>query len=88
MVADIGKLEKMDASEIHARRLNAKEVISPKIGEKCIPSRRWKSKTIWRRSGSENTHLDKGQPRTRRSSRRPSLRIRRVSNNMTRLDAR
>ena len=34
MVADIGELDKMDASEIHARRLDAKEVISPKIGEK------------------------------------------------------
>ena len=30
MVADFEELEKMDASEIHARRLNAKEVVSPK----------------------------------------------------------
>ena len=33
MVADIEKLEKMDASEIHAGRLNAKEVITPQNGE-------------------------------------------------------
>ena len=26
----------MDASEIHAERLNAKEVLTPKDGEKCI----------------------------------------------------
>ena len=28
MVADIEELEEMDASEIHARRLNAKEVVT------------------------------------------------------------
>ena len=36
MVADIEELDKMDASEIHAWRLNAKDVISPKIGEKIV----------------------------------------------------
>ena len=30
MVADTEELEKMDASEIHAKRLNAKEVLTPK----------------------------------------------------------
>ena len=29
MVADIEVLEEMDASELHARRLNAKEVLTP-----------------------------------------------------------
>ena len=29
MVADIEEMEAMDASEIHARRLNAKEVLTP-----------------------------------------------------------
>ena len=29
MIADIEELEKVDASEIHARRLNAKEVLTP-----------------------------------------------------------
>ena len=29
VVADMEELEKMDASEIHARRLNAKEVLTP-----------------------------------------------------------
>ena len=33
LVADIEELEKMDASEIHAGRLNAKEVLTPKNGE-------------------------------------------------------
>ena len=29
MVADIEELKEMDASELHARRLNAKEVLTP-----------------------------------------------------------
>ena len=29
MIADIEELEKVDASEIHARRLNAKDVLTP-----------------------------------------------------------
>ena len=33
LVADIEELETMDASEIHSKRLNAKEVIFPKQGE-------------------------------------------------------
>ena len=33
---NIGELEKMDASEVHTRRLNAKEVLTPMKGEKFI----------------------------------------------------
>ena len=36
LVADVEELEKMDASEIHAKRLNAKEVLTPMSGEKFI----------------------------------------------------
>ena len=36
LVVDIEELEKMDASEIHAKRLNAKEVLTPTNGEKII----------------------------------------------------
>ena len=36
LVADIEELEQMDASELHARRLNAKEVLTPMSGEKFI----------------------------------------------------
>ena len=36
LVADVEELEKMDASEIHARRLYAKEVLTPMSGEKII----------------------------------------------------
>ena len=33
MVADFEELEEMDASELHAKRLNAKEVLTPMNGE-------------------------------------------------------
>ena len=36
MVADIEYLEDLDASELHARRLNAKEVSTPRKGEQFI----------------------------------------------------
>ena len=36
MVADMEELEEMDASEIHARRLNAKEVLKPMKGDNFI----------------------------------------------------
>ena len=36
MIADIEELEEKDPSELHARRLNAKEVSTPMSGEKFI----------------------------------------------------
>ena len=36
MVAGIEELEEMEASELHARRLNAKEVITPMKSENFI----------------------------------------------------
>ena len=36
LVADIEELEQMDASEIHARRLNAKEKLTPMKNEKFV----------------------------------------------------
>ena len=36
MVADIEELEQMDASETYAKRVNAKEVLTPMSGEKFI----------------------------------------------------
>ena len=36
LVADIEELEQMDASQIHAKRLNAEEVLTPMNGEKVI----------------------------------------------------
>ena len=75
-VADIEELEEMDASEIHARKLNAKEVFTPVSREKFthIPNRRWNSQALWRRSGSENIHFNPGSPRPRRRTRKSSRR--------------
>ena len=36
LVADIEELEEMDASEIHGKRLNEKEVLTPKNGELLV----------------------------------------------------
>ena len=36
MVADIEELDQTDASELHARMLNAKEVLTPMKGDNCI----------------------------------------------------
>ena len=42
MVADIEELEEMDASELHGRRLNAREVLTPQNGGTIyISNRRW-----------------------------------------------
>ena len=60
MVADIEELEEMDA-----RRLNAKEVLTPMKGDNFIvPNRGWNSQYFLRRSGSENIHLKPGTAQT------------------------
>ena len=87
LIADIEELEQMDASEIHARRLNAKEVLTTQCRRSVnaherwqfhIPSRRWNSKNFWRRSTSENIHLNPGSSWKRRRTRNPSRRNRRT----------
>ena len=79
LVADIEELEQMDASEIHVRRLDAKVVLT--TYEKCkksIPSRRWNSENLWRRSTSENIHVNPGLSGTRRGTGYSLRRIRRT----------
>ena len=58
----------MDASEIYSKRLNAKEVIFPKEGEFIFQSQMDESKP-WRRSGTENIHLDTAATNSRKGSR-------------------
>ena len=53
LVADI-ELENLDASEIRARRLNAKVITRKMVKQFIFFDRKWKSKLIWWRSGSEN----------------------------------
>ena len=46
LIADLEELETMDASEIHSKRLNAKEVIFPKQGEFIFQSQMDESKPL------------------------------------------
>ena len=55
MVAHIEELGNLDASEISARRLDAKEVSTPKNGGN-ISYRRRNSEIVWKRSWSPRTH--------------------------------
>ena len=57
LVADIEELEKMDALEIHPRRINAKEVLTAQRGDEFIfPNSRWYSKIVRTRSRIPRTH--------------------------------
>ena len=55
----------------------------PKKKENSFSSRRWTNQICWRRSGTENIHLDTGTPNSRRKSKGFSCRIRRVSSSTT-----
>ena len=79
LIADLEELETMDASEIYSKRLNAKEVIFPKQGEFIFSNRRWTNQNTWRRSGTENIHLDTAATNSRRGHVDFHWRIRRVS---------
>ena len=79
LIADLEELGTMDASEIYSKRLNAKEVIFPKLGEFIFPIADGRIQNPWRRSGPENIHLGTASTNSRRGSRWLSWRIRRVS---------
>ena len=66
LVADLEELETVDASEIYSKRHNAKE----RKWKFYFSSRRWTNQTFWKRSGTENIHLDTGTPNSTRRSRR------------------
>ena len=67
LTADLEELETMDASEIHSKRLNAKDVIFPKEkGKFYFFNRRWTNQICWRRSRPLNIHLDTASTNSRR----------------------
>ena len=79
MVADIEELEEMDASELHARRLNAKVVLTPqRSGNFIFPVADGTVKIFGRRTASDNIHLSPGASGTRRGTRSFSRRTRRT----------
>ena len=61
MVTDIEELEETDVSELHARRLNAKEVLMPKSDNFIFPVADGTVK-ISGRSTSENIHPNLDRP--------------------------
>ena len=62
-IADTEELEEMDASEIHARKLNAKEVFNTdERWQFLIPSRGWNSQNSWRRSRLRTSTLIHDRP--------------------------
>ena len=75
MVADSEELENLDSSQIHARRLNAKEVLMPNNGNhfKC-PIADGHSQVVWKRAGFPKIHLKPGLSCTSRRAQRCSSR--------------
>ena len=78
MVADLEQVDKIDASEFHNVKLNAKEMISPKL-EQFSKTADGQLKFIGGDQVLRTPTLTRYHPSSRRSSRRPSWRIRRVS---------
>ena len=60
----------MDASENNSKRLNAKKGDISQTRRIYFSNRRWTNQTSWRRSGTENIHLDTRPPNSRRRSQR------------------
>ena len=71
LIAGLGKLENLDASEIYPRRLHAKEVlITPKRRTICISCCRWFSNIIRERPRIPRSQSETGIHRKERESRR------------------
>ena len=62
MVADIEQLKNVHASEIPARRLNAKEIITPKNGENIFPVADGTAKLSGRHQGTRKSTPTRDQP--------------------------
>ena len=84
LIADLEELEKLDASEIHPRTLNAKEVLISKERRIHFVSSIWYSKIVRKRLRIPSTHSKAGTIcKEGRSQRRASRRIGRVSTDRT-----
>ena len=74
MIPGIEELE-MDASKLHARRLNAKEVLTPQRSGNFIFFVADGTVKIGGRKASENIHLNQGTYGTRRRTRNSSWKV-------------
>ena len=65
LIADLEELETMDASEICSKRLQCErgDIQTKKI---CFSNGRWTNQNLWRRSGTQNIHLDTAATNSRR----------------------
>ena len=63
--------------------MRRKQYFPPKKRNIYFSSRRWTNQICWRRSGTENIHLDPGSPNSRRKLKGFSWRIRRASSSTT-----
>ena len=67
MIADLGDLEKLDASEIYPGRINAKEVlIRQKDDEFIFPFGIWYRKIVRKKLRIPSTHSEAGTKRKQR----------------------
>ena len=66
MIADIEELENLGASEIHALRLNAKEVLMPKMVNISYSRSQMEQQTLSGRDQVSKIHHNLGLPCTRR----------------------
>ena len=86
LVQYIEELDTMDASEIYSKKTQCERGdISQRKWKIHFSSRRWTNQTFWRRSGTENIHLDTAATNSRRKSKGFSWRIRRLSSTTSRL---
>ena len=59
LIADLEELETMDASEIYSKKTQCERGdISQNKRRILVSNRRWTNQNPWRRSGTENIHLD------------------------------
>ena len=70
LIADLEELETMDASEIYSKKTQCERGdISQRKSRIYFSNRRWTNQNPWRRSGTENIHLDTAATNSRRGSR-------------------
>ena len=58
LIADLEELETMDASEIYSKKTQCEGGDISQTRRIYFSNRRWTNQNTWRRSGTENIHLD------------------------------
>ena len=68
LIADLEELETMDASEIYSKKTQCERGDISQRRRIYFSNRRWTNQNPWRRSGTENIHLDTAATNSRRGS--------------------